>query len=306
MKDIFGMLIILLVATAVGTWAASPGAGASFAVPADQPANAGNAADVEGASEQAGVPDGGTEGRSTGEAAANSDVAAVTGEVAAANGSTADSSSAVADGPSPEMVESYRSGVLGSAHDFSEQLGGPADVCRACHVPHINVLRPRAAAKPAGVVPVVPSSDPSAVAPQEEAAATPTLTFEMFRMPGQRRVFREDRYMPGPTSLMCLGCHDGTVATATIGSAHAMLAGVRQGFAVTDDFVWRDHPIGIEYPSDPQEYRSRASVEAAGIPLPEGRIECISCHDPHNERGLDHLLVVSNKGSRLCLTCHVK
>lgn len=299
MRNIFGMLIILLVATAVGTWAASPGAGSSFAPHADQPASAGGAAEVEAAPEKDEVPDGGTEGRSTGEAAAN-------GDVAAATGSIGDSSGGAADGPNPEVVESYRSGVLGSAHDFSEQLGGPADVCRACHVPHINVLRPRTDATPIGAFPRVPSGDPSAVAPQKETEATPTLTFEMFRMPGQRRVFREDRYMPGPTSLMCLGCHDGTVATATIGSAHAMLAGVRQGFAVTDDFVWRDHPIGIEYPSDPQEYRSRASVEAAGIPLPEGRIECISCHDPHNERGLDHLLVVSNKGSRLCLTCHVK
>ena len=40
--------------------------------------------------------------------------------------------------------------------------------------------------------------------------------------------------------------------------------------------------------------------------LPDGRVECISCHDHHEEEGLPHLLVISNKRSALCLTCHAK
>ncbi|MBN1343780.1 MAG: hypothetical protein JXQ73_13945 [Phycisphaerae bacterium] len=113
--------------------------------------------------------------------------------------------------------------------------------------------------------------------------------------------------MPGPSSLLCLGCHDGTIATSTIGSSHALLAGVRAGFAVPDGFVWRDHPIGVPYPNDRQNFRPASHVLKGGkIPLPEGRIECISCHDPHNEEGIKGLLVMSNRRSALCLTCHIK
>jgi predicted CXXCH cytochrome family protein len=93
---------------------------------------------------------------------------------------------------------------------------------------------------------------------------------------------------------------------STISSSHAMLAGVREGFAMPDGFVWRDHPIGVPIPQDRREYRSSAMVAASGIPLPEGRVECVSCHDPHNQQGLDDLLVKSNRRSALCLTCHLK
>ena len=40
--------------------------------------------------------------------------------------------------------------------------------------------------------------------------------------------------------------------------------------------------------------------------LPDGKIECTSCHDPHNQSGQPHMLVKSNRGSALCLTCHKK
>jgi predicted CXXCH cytochrome family protein len=42
------------------------------------------------------------------------------------------------------------------------------------------------------------------------------------------------------------------------------------------------------------------------VRLPDGRIECVSCHDPHNTAGIDKLLVMSNRRSALCLTCHIK
>jgi predicted CXXCH cytochrome family protein len=85
-----------------------------------------------------------------------------------------------------------------------------------------------------------------------------------------------------------------------------MLAGVREGFSVPDGFVWRDHPIGVEYPSNRREYRQESFAVANGIRLPEGRVECVSCHDPHNEAGHGHLLSMSNRRSALCLTCHIK
>lgn len=185
-----------------------------------------------------------------------------------------------------ETIEAHGRGIVGSVHDFSESDSEPGSACRSCHVPHIQGVR---------AVTTAPATQP---------ATQPS--FQMFRIEGQRRVFVPDRYTPGPTSLICLGCHDGTIATSTIGSSHAMLAGVREGFKVPDGFVWRDHPIGVPYPSSPREYRPSVFVETKGIRLPEGRIECISCHDPHNQTGMAGMLVTSNRRSALCLTCHIK
>jgi predicted CXXCH cytochrome family protein len=181
-------------------------------------------------------------------------------------------------------ADRYHGGVIGGPHDFSDLTGMPGDSCSACHVPHVQGVR---------VVPPAPGEP-----------GLPAV--EMFRIAGQRRVFEPGRYMPGPTSLVCLGCHDGTVATSVIGTSHAFLSGVREGFAVPDGFVWRDHPIGVPYPRNNREYHPESFAVAKGIRLPEGRIECISCHDPHNEAGIRDLLVMSNRRSALCLTCHIK
>ena len=40
------------------------------------------------------------------------------------------------------------------------------------------------------------------------------------------------------------------------------------------------------------------------VKLPDGRIQCISCHDPHNTGRHAGMLVKSDHRSNLCLTCH--
>jgi len=185
-----------------------------------------------------------------------------------------------AGAPRPGPVIGYDKGVVGGPHDLTAVMGF-GSACNSCHVPHVQGIRPT----------TQPSTQPAV---------------EMFRIGGQRRIFQPDRYMPGPTSLLCLGCHDGTIATSTMGTSHALLAGVREGFAVPEGFVWRDHPIGVRYPVGRRDYRPQSFVEKAGIRLPEGRIECVSCHDPHNTHGRENMLTVSNRRSALCLTCHIK
>jgi predicted CXXCH cytochrome family protein len=179
--------------------------------------------------------------------------------------------------PAPEG-----SGVVGSKHDFTAGGAGPGDACAACHVPHLKAVR--------------------AVT---DAAGKPALRMEPAA--GQREVFRTDRYTPGPASLVCLGCHDGTVATSAIGSAHAIRAGLREGFGTARDYPLRDHPVGVRYPDDPRKFRPAVVVVGEGsVRLPDGRVECVSCHDPHNRSGTTKMLVRSNKRSRLCLSCHIK
>lgn len=184
----------------------------------------------------------------------------------------------------------FMSGVIGGPHDFSAASGMPDSACNSCHVPHLQAIRPVQG-------PIASATQPASLQP----------AIEQYRMPGQRRVFEPNRFTPGPTSLVCLGCHDGTIATSTIGSAHALLAGAREGFEMPDELIWRDHPIGVSYPANPREFRPLSFVlSRGGIRLPEGRVECVSCHDPHNAAGQPHLLVMSNRRSALCLACHVK
>lgn len=187
-----------------------------------------------------------------------------------------------ADAAADVLVDRHRAGVVGSKHDFTTPGDPTSNACSACHVPHIQAIR-------------------------SSTLTTTRPSLETYRIKGQRRIFKDDRYTPGPTSLVCLGCHDGTVATSAVGASHAVLAGVRDGFASRDEYGVRDHPIGIPYPSGDRGYHTQAFVEAKGrVRLPEGKIECVSCHDPHDSSGTEHMLVMSNRRSRMCLSCHVK
>jgi len=163
-------------------------------------------------------------------------------------------------------------------HDFAKLTGRDEDTCSACHVPHVQIGGEDLSNKGAG---------------------------DLFKIARQRPALATDRYTPGPTSMICLTCHNGSVAVSTVGTAHAMRDG--SGGAWSPAFATRDHPIGVPYPDRQKGFRMKARVEAAGkIKLPEGRVECISCHDQHEEEGWPHLLVMSNKRSALCLSCHEK
>lgn len=184
------------------------------------------------------------------------------------------------DSPASEIGRATR-GVLGGKHDFSLLTGRPADTCGACHVPHVQAVKPK-------------SGDDESFA----------LAF--YRMGGQREVLTPGRYTPGPASLICLSCHNGTVAPSTVASSHALLSAHRAGFSI-DGFSTRDHPIGVEYPARRNGYKPRTQVlNSEVISLPQGRMECVSCHDPHNAAGIQNMLVMSNRRSALCLSCHEK
>ena len=167
-----------------------------------------------------------------------------------------------------------------NVHDFSHLTGRDEDSCGACHVPHLDL--------PAGEEsPPASVDDGPFVIRRQRAAATAA------------------RHTPGPTSMICLSCHNGSVASSTIGAAHAMFRDPND--RIGGGFDIRDHPIGVVYPVRAEGYRPRAAVESDGrVKLSNGRVECISCHDHHEEEGNPHLLVMPNKRSALCLVCHEK
>jgi predicted CXXCH cytochrome family protein len=107
---------------------------------------------------------------------------------------------------------------------------------------------------------------------------------------------------------MCLRCHDGTIARDTLdGSAGQRFVNTDNPGLFGTGHGTSEHPVGVDYPQLDRGFRPATAVVASGtVTLPDGKVECISCHDPHDMAGEKHMLVVSNARSALCLTCHRK
>jgi predicted CXXCH cytochrome family protein len=199
-------------------------------------------------------------------------------------------------------------GIEGSKHDFSKKPWAAGETCGACHTPHRDQL-PKAA----------PLWDPAAdltrtfgrMTTRAVSTNPPTaderLGEQSVRTNARERLGEHSAF-PGSGTLMCLRCHDGTVAKETIaGVLRARFVNKQNPGLFGAVHGGTDHPVGIEYPLFKKGYRPVTSVVAKGtVVLPQGRVECISCHDPHNTAGAAHMLVTANTRSALCLTCHKK
>jgi len=134
---------------------------------------------------------------------------------------------------------------------------------------------------------------------------------------------------PQPTgnSLSCLSCHDGTLGldevidlpNSYIGPGPALTLidecedchsggdpdGGHDFEGVYFDTDLRDtHPISVLYdPSMASGFRSIAAVEAAGLKFFDGKLQCMTCHDPHSQSFVPFLRI-SNSGGSFCLNCH--
>ncbi len=100
-------------------------------------------------------------------------------------------------------------------------------------------------------------------------------------------------------SIECLGCHDGTIGAdtqVTIG------AGIWQH----SEQGASNHPIGIDYSAAQANNRTLRHISEINkaVKFFDGKIGCGSCHDPYSN--ISTQLVMSNRGSALCLECHRK
>jgi predicted CXXCH cytochrome family protein len=183
-------------------------------------------------------------------------------------------------------------GIVGTEHDFKGRAWNTSgEVCVVCHTPH-NALN-SAVDKP--------------LWDHYETSSVFTLydsnTFEGFGTIGQ----------PDGHSLMCLSCHDGTVAVDSFGGATGseLLSGADMiGTDLSDD-----HPISFTYDTtlattdgglyDPSTQTSGLGGTVDDDMLFGGKVQCSSCHNVHDDT-IDPFLRKSNAASALCLTCHNK
>ncbi|TNF32010.1 MAG: cytochrome C [Deltaproteobacteria bacterium] len=198
---------------------------------------------------------------------------------------------ALAFGASPGE-QTARGEISGSEHDFSSQGWAQGEICLPCHTPHN-------------------ANQAVTQAPLWNHEVT-TASFTVYSSP----TLQAQVAQPGASSKLCLSCHDGTVAIDSFGGTTGttmISAGARVGTDLSND-----HPVSFTYDAslattdgqlinpaaDGDTDPNTVGMAPPYVPLFAGRLECASCHDPHNGTNLAGLLRVSNAGSGLCLKCH--
>ena len=188
--------------------------------------------------------------------------------------------------------------IVGTPHDFSGRLWGTTETCKFCHTPHF--------------------AQSVSGAPLWNHQTASGCTYTMY----SRQTFKgQNQTQPGAASLLCLSCHDGTVAIDSYANAGAMRSGAN--FISTTNKIGggaqhsltTDHPISFTYDSalatadgalvSPAATNYVDNASATGIPLFGGKMECASCHEPHNDT-YGFFLRVNNASSALCTKCHLK
>ncbi len=128
-------------------------------------------------------------------------------------------------------------------------------------------------------------------------------------------------------SLQCMSCHDGTVgvnelfnppgaANPTMGSgtelnASGQILPTETAYLGTD--LTDDHPVNFNYQFS---YDAEVASGANGLKTPasvsnenlliDGKVQCASCHDPHDQGGFSPFLRKNPAASALCIFCHDK
>ena len=217
--------------------------------------------------------------------------------------------------------------ILGSKHDLTalnkragvEAMAGVAysdygNACIYCHIPPDEENAEPRPGQIAGWNRIRPIS----------------TNYELYDSPS----FDSRANRPSDISLLCLSCHDGTMAVdrvvhtpKTWNSGDDM--SLHMKLSATDDLnscgkchdgsvahnmkikaigtdLGDDHPISIRYAGLDMNIAGFKTVDSSsgfknGVKLFDGKIECATCHDIHNP---DAPMLLRTAGETLCATCH--
>ncbi len=206
--------------------------------------------------------------------------------------------------------------VVGSRHDMRAVGGGTAtgngvvEVCAACHTPH-------------------QSTDASKQYPLWNHTMSTTASFGVytsstFNGGGTIADIGGQAIGSQSVSMLCMGCHDGTVAVLSMYNppnsgdvtsynavrsvnATGFITGPSGAYIGTD--LTDDHPVNFTYDTalataDTELVDPAGNATITGW-LVGGTLQCSSCHDVHNGT-YTPFLRTSNVASALCTTCHIK
>lgn len=122
--------------------------------------------------------------------------------------------------------------------------------------------------------------------------------------------FQSSPGQPDGASLLCLSCHDGTIALGNVISrsssidfsgGYTTMTGVN---SLTTDLS-DDHPVSFIFNAAIATSDGQLSYPPSHPAKLDnnGKIQCTSCHDPHNSMNQNFLLATT-QFSELCFSCH--
>ena len=215
------------------------------------------------------------------------------------------------------------SGILGSAHDLGDDnLDGKGDqrVCVYCHTPHYSQA------------PTVGGNlDYSPLWNKDLSTIVSWQLYDNGQDPtGGRHALNANLQIPTSVSLLCLSCHDGSVALNAYGNDQSnplnnyQYAGGGPNSNITDYAPSKviglggdlsvHHPVEFDYEevalADPEIAPSSATM-IADLQIKDllagNTMTCASCHDVHNTQSVEDMFVwQTNVRSEFCFVCHLK
>ena len=209
--------------------------------------------------------------------------------------------------------------ISGSPHDLSGSVSGDnGEICVYCHTPHASNVGFSGA-------PLWNKEDINASSFTMYGAGSAGVA-------GSTIAGTATSATPESPSLACLSCHDGVSAVDSIVNApgsgsgslgtgtNAITVGITNANANIGTDLTNDHPVSIVYTEGVAGLKDKNStlsntwvgVTTISQLLRSDRVECGSCHDPHNGYAPDqndtqvNFLRTTNASSQLCLGCHDK
>ncbi len=181
--------------------------------------------------------------------------------------------------------------IVETSHNLSAlssetgRIGVDSEICKYCHTPHTDA-------------PASPLWSQGRTGPNYILYNSSTLQ----AIPGQ----------PDGSSILCLSCHDGTIAQGKLTGSNTDLdfstgiaARISERSNLTTDLS-DDHPISFYYTptlATTDGQLKDPSTISMPVQLENGKVQCVSCHDPH-KNPFTKYLVASNQFSDLCTSCH--
>ncbi len=195
------------------------------------------------------------------------------------------------------------SDILGSKHDLSITGGSSVRAttetqpCVFCHTPHNSAPAIQLWNRPASTVTYTTYGSSTFQSGQSSG----TFNTMPGRLAGQ----------PTGSSKLCLSCHDGTIALgATLNDGTIAMSNgtfVPATASVGADLS-NDHPVSFARAGTNIEVVDPPPSDPVTLEAGTAFVQCVSCHDPHSQRGGDAVsgkfLVKSNARSGICVTCH--
>ncbi|MDP3149588.1 MAG: cytochrome c3 family protein [Ignavibacteria bacterium] len=208
---------------------------------------------------------------------------------------------------------SFAQTIVASKHDLSTGGGitdkstNESQVCIFCHTPHQKTIT---------------------ATPLWNKTLSSNATYGVYASSSSNATLTEVG-SGGTVSNLCLSCHDGTVAVNSLDNKSSIGANPTMGtgteldatgkiaatrVTIIGNSLTNDHPINFTYDAalvtadggGLVSPTSASYVDAAhAVPLYAGKLQCASCHNPHNNANTSFLRK-ANSGSALCLTCHSK